>query len=55
MLPVRRVDGWWEPDEYESQLVDANSGRAIRLGDPVRVEVARVEPLRGRVDLDLAV
>jgi ribonuclease R len=55
MLPVRRVDGWWEPDEYESQLVDANSGRAIRLGDPVRVEVVRVEPLRGRVDLDLAV
>jgi ribonuclease R len=55
MLPVRRVDGWWEPDEYESQLVDANSGRAIRLGDPVTVEVVRVEPVRGRVDLDLAV
>ncbi len=53
MLPVRRVDGWWAPDEYESQLVDANSGRAIRLGDSVRVEVARVEPVRGRVDLDL--
>jgi ribonuclease R len=55
MLPVRRVDGWWEPDEHESQLVDANSGRAIRLGDPIRVTVARVEALRGRVDLDLAV
>jgi ribonuclease R len=55
MLPVRRVDGWWEPDEHESQLVDANSGRAIRLGDPLRVVVARVEPVRGRVDLDLAV
>jgi ribonuclease R len=54
MLPVRRVDGWWQPDEHESQLVDASSGRAIRLGDPVRVEVAKVEPLRGRVDLDLA-
>jgi len=55
MLPVRRVDGWWEPDEHESQLVDANSGRAIRLGDPVRVTVARVDAVRGRVDLDLAV
>ncbi len=55
MLPVRRVDGWWEPDEHESQLVDANSGRAFRLGDPIRVTVARVEALRGRVDLDLAV
>jgi ribonuclease R len=55
MLPVRRVDGWWEPDEHESQLVDANSGRTIRLGDPIRVTVARVEPVRGRVDLDRAV
>jgi ribonuclease R len=54
MLPVRRVDGWWEPDEFESQLIDANSNRAIRLGDPIRVTVARTEPLRGRVDLDLA-
>jgi ribonuclease R len=55
MLPVRRVDGWWEPDEHESQLVESRSGRAIRLGDTIRVTVARVEPIRGRVDLDLAV
>ncbi len=55
MLPVRRVDGWWEPDEHETQLIDANSNRAIRLGDPIRVTVARTDPRRGRVDLDLAV
>jgi ribonuclease R len=55
MLPVRRVPGWWEPDEHESQLVDSDSGRAIRLGDPVRVEVTRIDTARGRVDLDLAV
>jgi ribonuclease R len=54
-LPVRRVRGWWEPDEHESQLVETDSGRAIRLGDPIRVTVARVEAARGRVDLDLAV
>jgi ribonuclease R len=54
-LPVRRVRGWWEPDEHESQLIDSDSGRAIRLGDPIRVEVAAVDAPRGRVDLDLAV
>jgi ribonuclease R len=54
-LPVRRMDGWWNPDEHESQLVDSNSGRAIRLGDPVRVQVERVEAARGRVDLEPAV
>jgi ribonuclease R len=54
-LPVRRVRGWWEPDEHEVQLIETDSGRAIRLGDPIRVAVARVEAARGRVDLDLAV
>jgi len=52
-LPVRRVSGWWEPDEHESQLVDVDSRRAIRLGDPVRVAVERIEAARGRVDLEL--
>jgi ribonuclease R len=32
-------------------LIGADSGRAIRLGDPIRVQVARVEAPRGRVDL----
>jgi ribonuclease R len=51
-LPVRRVPGWWEPDEHESQLVELDSGRAIRLGDPVRIAVERIETARGRVDLE---
>jgi ribonuclease R len=54
LLPVRRVRGWWEPDEHESQLIDSDSGRAIRLGDPIRVSVGRIDAVRGRVDLDLA-
>jgi ribonuclease R len=52
MLPVRRLrDDWWELNELETMLVGAESGRAIRLGDPVRVQVARVDAPRGRVDL----
>jgi ribonuclease R len=52
MLPVRRLRGdWWELNEEGTMLVGERSGRALRLGDPVRVKVARVDTARGRVDL----
>jgi ribonuclease R len=52
MLPVRRIRGdWWELNEEGTMLVGAHSGRAIRLGDPVRVRVDNVDAPRGRVDL----
>jgi ribonuclease R len=52
LLPVRRLRGdWWELDELETMLVGAQSGKAIRLGDPVTVQVERVDAPRGRVDL----
>jgi ribonuclease R len=52
LLPVRRLrSDWWELNELETMLVGADSGKAIRLGDPIRVQVGRVEAPRGRVDL----
>jgi len=52
LLPVRRLRGdWWELDELETMLVGADSGRAIRIGDPVVVQVVRVDAPRGRADL----
>jgi ribonuclease R len=52
MLPVRRLRGdWWELNELETMLVGAQSGKAIRLGDPATVQVERVDAPRGRVDL----
>ena len=52
MLPVRRMPGdWWELNEQGTMLVGAHTGEVLRLGDPVRVEVARVDAPRGRVDL----
>ena len=52
MLPVRRMRGdWWELNEDGTMLVGAHSGRRIRLGDPVTVQVERVDAPRGRVDL----
>lgn len=52
-LPARRLRGeWWGLNEEETALVGARSGRSLRLGDPVRVRVARVDAPRGRIDLD---
>jgi ribonuclease R len=56
MLPVRRMrseDGrdWWELNEHETILRGERSGATLRLGDPIEVRVARVDTVRGRVDL----
>src|SRR3954452_14544006 len=50
MLPVRRLGDWYDLDEHEVMLIGA-SGKRIRLGDPVRVQVAGIDTVRGRVDL----
>jgi len=52
MLPVRRLRGdWWELNELETMLIGAESKRTLRIGDPVTVQVHRVDATRGRVDL----
>ena len=52
MLPVRSLRGeWWELNEQQTVLVGTSSGKTIRLGDPVRVQVGTIDAPRGRVDL----
>ena len=52
MLPVRRLRGdWWDLNEQGTVMRGSDTGRAIRLGDPVRVTVGRIDAPRGRVDL----
>ncbi|CAN5616182.1 hypothetical protein BH20ACT17_BH20ACT17_05850 [soil metagenome] len=52
LLPMRRLRGdWWELNEQGTMLTGERTGQTIRLGDPVRVKVERVEAARGRVDL----
>jgi ribonuclease R len=57
LLPVRELripDGgrdWWEINEEGTILRGERTGLTLRLGDPVLVEVTRVDTLRGRVDL----
>jgi ribonuclease R len=48
LLGVERFD----PNETETALVGVESGRKLRLGEPVSVRVAGVEAARGRVDLE---
>jgi ribonuclease R len=52
-LPARRIGGRerYELDRSETMLVGARGGDAIRIGDPVKVSVDRVDAPRGRVDL----
>ena len=52
LMAVRRMrGGWWELNEEGTILHAAESGATVRLGDPVRVRVDRVDIPRGRVDL----
>ena len=58
MVPVRRLrhagaddDDWWELNEQGTALHASDSGRTLRLADPLEVRVVRVEPARGRVEL----
>lgn len=52
-LPARVIGGRerYELDETETALLGGRGGPAIRIGDPIRVCVERVETARGRVDL----
>jgi ribonuclease R len=51
LLPVRRLPGWWNLNEVGTALEAEGSGRRLRLGDSIEVEVDRVDAPRGRVDL----
>lgn len=51
-LPRRRIRGdRWRLNETETALMGEHTGRALRLGDPVAVQVDSVDAPRGRVDL----
>jgi ribonuclease R len=61
MLPVRLLRApragereWWELNEEGTILHGERTGAALRLGDEVAVRVARVDAIRGRVDLEPA-
>jgi ribonuclease R len=57
MLPVRVMHtptgerDWWEINEQGTILHGERTGTTLRLGDPIKVRVARVVTARGRVDL----
>jgi exoribonuclease R len=55
LLPVRRMRGdWYDLNEERTALIGRNTGRTLRLADPVAVSVRSVEPARGRIDLEPA-
>ena len=50
-LPARRLRDWYDLNEEGTALIGSDSGRALRIGDPIPVIVDRVDAPRGRVDL----
>ncbi len=54
-LPSRRLeDDHYRADPLGVFLVGASTGRRIRMGDDIRARVVRIEPLRGRIELEPA-
>ncbi|HTI35470.1 MAG TPA: RNB domain-containing ribonuclease, partial [Miltoncostaea sp.] len=54
-LPSRRLeDDHYRADPLGVMLVGDASGRRIRIGDAIEARIVRVEPLRGRVELEPA-
>ncbi len=45
---------WWELNEEGTILRGERTGAAMRLGDRLRVNVGRIDAIRGRVDLEQA-
>jgi ribonuclease R len=53
MVPVRTMRGdWWELNEPGTILLGTKKGGVLRLGDPIRVKVTRVDTAKGRTDLE---
>ena len=54
-LPSRRLeDDHFRADPLGVSLIGSRTGRRIRLGDRLEVRALRIEPLRGRVELEPA-
>lgn len=54
-VPVRKIRGErFDLNEEETALIGGKTGRAVRFGDPISVTVERIDPVRGRVDLEPA-
>jgi ribonuclease R len=54
-LPSRRLeDDHYRADPLGVALIGASTGRRIRLGDRLAGRVVRIEPLRGRIELEPA-
>jgi ribonuclease R len=52
LLPVRRLhDDWWELNDHGTALIGTRNGGALRMGDPVSVQIGGIDAPRGRVDL----
>ncbi len=53
-MNVDALGARFELDESGHRLVARGSGKAYALGDPIRVRIDRVDPVRGQIEVSLA-
>lgn len=53
LVHIASLDDYYQYDERRSMLVGSRSNRVIRLGDSVRIKVARADKVRREVDFEL--
>ena len=53
LVHIRDLEGYYIYDEKTYTLMNTGTGRKLRLGDPVRIEVAKVNLEAGKVDFKL--
>ncbi|MBW2695923.1 MAG: VacB/RNase II family 3'-5' exoribonuclease [Deltaproteobacteria bacterium] len=54
LLSVGELQGWYTFDDRSRALVARESGHRYRLGDPIRVRLASVDPIRGWINFSVA-
>ena len=53
LVHIRDLEGYYIYDEKSYTLMNTDTGRKLRLGDPVRIEVAKVNLEAGKVDFKI--
>jgi ribonuclease R len=52
-LPVRKLPGYFELDEFGTALVARRGGGRYRVGDPIEVRVADIDRPAGKIEVEL--
>lgn len=53
LVRFKDLAGFWDPDPFQLSAVNKKTGARIRLGDTVKVLIAKTDSLAGKIDLQI--